>query len=339
MFFDFSIRGYKKPWKWFNFISIWSSLSTNAPKRFSLKEDINVEDMVLLCYTDVFSSRHIIGYWVSLLFANYDNVAKCWDGQGGNRENIIISNKITLRGGQLSHLVKNIKLRNKYGRKRNSFFFLNFRKKKLPHLLCFHSEDCEYCNSMEGLLKKLKEEEDVHFLKLDVYENSYNFELLQQLDYDNLCGGLPYYYNLQTHYNICGATTYHNLRNWALNRKCNPNEPPNDEMKKIGHNIKPQGRRTSDTSNLFEKNKIEKTYSHRGISSFAEKNPTSVLRNRGSHASSSHATRTHCKCCSLQGIPQQYLPLLVSPVWEFAARHGTQGSYSVEQEGNSLDTL
>ncbi|EDL43940.1 hypothetical protein PVIIG_01859 [Plasmodium vivax India VII] len=115
-------------------------------------------------------------------------------------------------------------------RKRHALSFLNLEKKKLPHLLCFHSEDCEYCNSMEKLLTKLKEEEGVNFLKLEMYENSYNFELLQQLDYDNLCGGLPYYYNLKTHYNICGATTYHNLRNWALDKKCNPNEPPTEEF-------------------------------------------------------------------------------------------------------------
>ncbi|EUD68413.1 hypothetical protein C922_01435 [Plasmodium inui San Antonio 1] len=115
-------------------------------------------------------------------------------------------------------------------RKRNALSFLNLEKKKLPHLLCFHSEDCEYCNSMEKLLTKLKDEEGVNFLKLEMYENSYNFELLQKLDYDNLCGGLPYYYNLKTHYNICGATTYHNLRNWALDKQCNPNEPPNEEF-------------------------------------------------------------------------------------------------------------
>ncbi|KJP85700.1 hypothetical protein AK88_04678 [Plasmodium fragile] len=122
---------------------------------------------------------------------------------------------------QALNFTQNKRLAGRYmRRKRNALSFLNLEKKKLPHLLCFHSEDCEYCNSMEKLLTKLKEEEGVNLLKLEMYENSYNFELLQQLDYDNLCGGLPYYYNLKTHYNICGATTYHNLRNWALDKKC-----------------------------------------------------------------------------------------------------------------------
>ncbi|SOS77219.1 conserved Plasmodium protein, unknown function [Plasmodium sp. gorilla clade G1] len=150
----------------------------------------------------------------------------------------------SLRNNIISERICNIKLPNlsyknilfsRYGRRRrrnmNPFLFIQFKeKKKLPHLLCFHSKDCEYCNSMEKLLTKLKEEEQVHILKLEMYDNSYNFELLQQLDYNNLCGGLPYYYNLKTHYNICGATTYHNLRNWAINKKCNPNEPPNEEF-------------------------------------------------------------------------------------------------------------
>ncbi|SBT71592.1 thioredoxin-like protein, putative [Plasmodium malariae] len=135
------------------------------------------------------------------------------------------------KNNHVFHFIQKNKLVGGCRRKKNSFlFFLNLKKKKLPHLLCFHSEDCEYCRSMEKLLTKLKEEEDVNLLKLEMYENSYNFELLQQLDYNNLCGGLPYYYNLKTHYNICGATTYHNLRNWALDRKCNPNEPPNEEI-------------------------------------------------------------------------------------------------------------
>ncbi|CRH00375.1 conserved Plasmodium protein, unknown function [Plasmodium relictum] len=158
-------------------------------------------------------------------FINY-NVVGGLSKQSFSLRNKIIPQRINKN---FFNSIKNNKISNQYLR-RNNYSFIHFKKKRLPHLLCFHSKDCEYCNSMEKLLKKLKEEENIKFLKLEMYENTYNFELLQQLDYNNLCGGLPYYYNLKTHYNICGATTYKNLRNWALDKKCNPNEPPNDEI-------------------------------------------------------------------------------------------------------------
>ncbi|SCN62524.1 conserved Plasmodium protein, unknown function [Plasmodium chabaudi adami] len=165
---------------------------------------------------------------LNYIFIKHHNVVNCLSKRNPTIWNTILSEK-TLSTNNKNVMRENngsVRKRNKI----NSLFFLNLKKKKIPHLLAFHSEDCEYCNSMEPLLKKLKEEEGIEFLKLEMYENSYNFELLQQLDYNNLCGGLPYYYNLKTHYNICGATTYHNLRKWAFDKKCNPNEPPNEEI-------------------------------------------------------------------------------------------------------------
>ncbi|CRG93058.1 conserved Plasmodium protein, unknown function, partial [Plasmodium gallinaceum] len=147
-------------------------------------------------------------------FINYNVVESL------SRQNFSLHNNIPQRISKNFLIsIKNNNISSRYFRK-NNYSFIHFKEKKLPHLLCFHSEDCEYCNSMEKLLTKLKEEENIKFLKLEMYENSYNFELLQQLDHNNLCGGLPYYYNLKTHYNICGATTYKNLRNWALDKKC-----------------------------------------------------------------------------------------------------------------------
>ncbi|GAB66776.1 hypothetical protein PCYB_101260 [Plasmodium cynomolgi strain B] len=170
--------------------------------------------------------------FLSLLFVRHnDNAVRGVVLKNGHHSKHLTSQNAAPMIYQALDFTQNKRLAGKWRRrKRKPLSFLNLEKKKLPHLLCFHSEDCEYCNSMKKLLTKLKEEEGVNFLKLEMYENSYNFELLQQLDYDNLCGGLPYYYNLKTHYNICGATTYHNLRNWALDKKCNPNEPPSEEF-------------------------------------------------------------------------------------------------------------
>ncbi|CAA9988544.1 conserved Plasmodium protein, unknown function [Plasmodium knowlesi strain H] len=177
-------------------------------------------------------SVFFLTFFLSPFFVRHnDNAVRGVVLKNGYHSKHIASQDATTMIYQALHFTQNKRLANTWRkRKRSTLSFLNLEKKKLPHLLCFHSEDCEYCNSMEKLLTKLKNEEGVNFLKLEMYENSYNFELLQQLDYDNLCGGLPYYYNLKTHYNICGATTYHNLRNWALDKKCNPNEPPSEEF-------------------------------------------------------------------------------------------------------------
>ena len=50
-------------------------------------------------------------------------------------------------------------------------------------------------------------------------------ELMQRLD-NGKCGGVPFFYNKRTRRYICGATTYANLRAWALSEPCEPILPP-----------------------------------------------------------------------------------------------------------------
>ncbi|VWU51363.1 conserved protein, unknown function [Hepatocystis sp. ex Piliocolobus tephrosceles] len=192
---------------------------------------------VPLLFNTFIISLFLRSYLFNYIFLNNNNVVvNCiLYKQGTNRTlwNNIFNHNEGLKQSNIVPIIRKKDINSNiqfYRKNKNTLFFLKLEKKKLPHLLCFHSENCEYCNSMEKLLKKLKEEEGVNFLKLEVQDNPYNLNLLQELDYDNLCGGLPYYYNLKTHYNICGSTTYQNLRNWALDKQCNPNEPPNDEI-------------------------------------------------------------------------------------------------------------
>lgn len=58
-----------------------------------------------------------------------------------------------------------------------------------------------------------------------VWYNSKNLELLQRLDRGR-CGGVPFFYNKRSRRYICGATTYANLKNWAMCEPCEPFLPP-----------------------------------------------------------------------------------------------------------------
>ena len=60
---------------------------------------------------------------------------------------------------------------------------------------------------------------------LQVWYESKNLELLQRLDRGR-CGGVPFFYNKRSRRFICGATTYDNLKAWALCEPCEPFLPP-----------------------------------------------------------------------------------------------------------------
>ena len=78
---------------------------------------------------------------------------------------------------------------------------------------------------MEPLKEQLKEELGVQIRTFEVWYDSKNLELLQRLDRGR-CGGVPFFYNKRSRRYICGATTYANLRAWALCEPCEPIAPP-----------------------------------------------------------------------------------------------------------------
>ncbi len=47
------------------------------------------------------------------------------------------------------------------------------------------------------------------------------------------CNGVPFFYNKRSKRFICGATTYENLKSWALGQTCEPFLPP-PELEKMG---------------------------------------------------------------------------------------------------------
>ena len=71
----------------------------------------------------------------------------------------------------------------------------------------------------------LGEEEGLTVRKFEVWHNTRNTELLRKLD-PARCGGVPFFYNKESHRWICGATTYDNLKAWGAGTACDPFAPP-----------------------------------------------------------------------------------------------------------------
>lgn len=98
-------------------------------------------------------------------------------------------------------------------------------KEGKPYLIQFKGKGDDYCAQMEPLKEQLEEELGVNIKTFEVWYDSKNLELLQRMDRGR-CGGVPFFYNKRSRRYICGATTYANLRAWALCQPCEPIAPP-----------------------------------------------------------------------------------------------------------------
>ena len=78
----------------------------------------------------------------------------------------------------------------------------------------FYGETCPHCIEMKPLVEKLEQELGVRIEQKEVWNNADN--ALEQGKYDDdLCGGVPFFYNTQTGKHICGSTDYETLKKWA----------------------------------------------------------------------------------------------------------------------------
>jgi len=100
-----------------------------------------------------------------------------------------------------------------------------------PHLLQFKGRGDDYCAMMEPLKDRLFEEHGVRIRCFEVWQDTKNLELLRIFD-NGRCGGVPFFYNKRTKRWICGATTYDNLRKWALDEMCDPFLAPRELIEK-----------------------------------------------------------------------------------------------------------
>lgn len=103
------------------------------------------------------------------------------------------------------------------------------------HLLEFYGIECDHCVDMEPLMERLQKELGVPIRRFEVWYSDDNLRLLQKLDKKGSCGGVPFFYNKRTKGWICGATTYENLKNWALGRPHQRFLPPPKDSK--GENV------------------------------------------------------------------------------------------------------
>ena len=98
-----------------------------------------------------------------------------------------------------------------------------------PYLVEFHGPDCQHCEDMLPLMKKVEKQQKTKFRRYMVWEGTDEFDLLRILDSRTHCHGLPFFYNRRSHKAICGATTWENFREWAAGRDCKAFAPPAPE--------------------------------------------------------------------------------------------------------------
>nr|UXY87432.1 CPARA_3gp387 [Cryptomonas sp.] len=108
------------------------------------------------------------------------------------------------------------------------------KKNTKSHLLEFYGIECDHCVDMEPLMDQIEREGGIPVRRFEVWYNEENIKLLHKLDKGGACGGVPFFYNKKTRSWICGATTYPNLKAWALGK---PHErflpPPKEETEYI----------------------------------------------------------------------------------------------------------
>ena len=84
----------------------------------------------------------------------------------------------------------------------------------MNNFLEFYGTECPHCVSMHKLVERLEKEERIKVKALEVWHNEENEKRLLELDKD-MCGGVPFFYNMETKKWICGEADYEILKKWA----------------------------------------------------------------------------------------------------------------------------
>ena len=87
----------------------------------------------------------------------------------------------------------------------------------MTNLLMFTGKECPHCRDMDPLVDKLEKELNIKVEKLEVWHNSKNAQLMNEID-KGRCGGVPFFFNENTGKAICGAVSYETLKKWALGK-------------------------------------------------------------------------------------------------------------------------
>lgn len=92
---------------------------------------------------------------------------------------------------------------------------VEMKEKNKKRLLEFYGRECKFCMKMAPLVERLEKETGLKIEKFEVWHNEENAKLQRQFD-KGFCGGVPFFINTATGKWICGAVSYEELKNWAL---------------------------------------------------------------------------------------------------------------------------
>ena len=84
----------------------------------------------------------------------------------------------------------------------------------MSHLLEFYGTECPHCVQMHKMVERLEKEVNVKIESLEVWHNKENEKRLLKLDKE-LCGGVPFFYNLKSNKWLCGEVSFEELKDWA----------------------------------------------------------------------------------------------------------------------------
>lgn len=85
----------------------------------------------------------------------------------------------------------------------------------MKNIYFFYGTECTHCINIEKTVDKLILE-GFDIKKIEVWHNTENENLMVSLDKgEEMCGGVPYFYNENTGKSICGEATYKELKDWA----------------------------------------------------------------------------------------------------------------------------
>ena len=78
----------------------------------------------------------------------------------------------------------------------------------------FFGTECQHCEKMEALVKKLETEKKLKVERKEVWHDEANMRELEDTDRD-MCGGVPFFYNTENKKWLCGEAEYDELLDWV----------------------------------------------------------------------------------------------------------------------------
>jgi hypothetical protein len=85
----------------------------------------------------------------------------------------------------------------------------------MEYLLFFIGADCPHCETMRGLVARLKDDLGITVQEREVWGNESNYRLLENYLVNHDCPGVPVFVNTKTGVILCGEVSYKQITAWA----------------------------------------------------------------------------------------------------------------------------